>query len=103
MNRAFTMIELMITIAIISVIAAIAIPNLTESRRTQQAKAQQSNPAVINRFESSGNTYNVVKITIEGHTYMFIECNTRHGWNVVHDPACICSKPLKPLQVEKAE
>ncbi len=42
MRQAFTLIELMIVIAIIAIIAAIAIPNLLESRITSQEAAAAS-------------------------------------------------------------
>jgi prepilin-type N-terminal cleavage/methylation domain-containing protein len=44
MKPAFTLIELMICIAIIAIIAAIAIPNLIEARKRQQ-ESQRHQPA----------------------------------------------------------
>ena len=38
MKRAFTLIELMICVAIIAIIAAIAIPNLVEARKAQNGE-----------------------------------------------------------------
>lgn len=48
MKPAFTLIELMICIAIIAIIAAIAIPNLIEARKRHEQESQQK-PVQVER------------------------------------------------------
>jgi len=51
MNEAFTLIELMIVVAIIAIIAAIAIPNLLESKKAANEAAAVANLRTINTTE----------------------------------------------------
>ena len=54
MNRAFTLIELMIVIAIFGIVASIAIPNLVEA---QKARASQVGEVYIGYHDIIGKTF----------------------------------------------
>jgi len=47
-QKGFTLIEIMIVVAIIAILAAIAIPNFIQYQRTSREKACESNISVLN-------------------------------------------------------
>lgn len=64
MRRAFTLIELMIVIAIIAIIAAIAIPNLIEARNSHLEGAT----VVHKHFDEQNTRWVLVYETTKGNT-----------------------------------
>ena len=71
MRKAFTLIELMIVIAIIAIIAAIAIPNLMEARK-KSTRVQAGDTATVN---ASG----VRVIATEVISYHLVRCLLDNG------------------------
>jgi prepilin-type N-terminal cleavage/methylation domain-containing protein len=84
MRNAFTLIELMIVISIIAIIAAIAIPNLTNKRKSAPGPEPKLDHISI---QIDGNRYTARKFILEGHSYFMIG-GVQPGIATVHDPEC---------------
>ena len=97
MRRAFTLIELMIVMAITAIIAVIAISNLMECQRNA-IPGPTPNPKIDVLI--GDNTYKAQKFTLEGHSYFLINHSQSHGFTAVHNPEC---PKCKPTQVERVE
>ncbi len=67
MKRAFTLIELMVLVAIIAIIAAIVIPNLLATRQEQEA-AQRVTGVVVHKYYRESTTQWVLVVVTDGHT-----------------------------------
>jgi prepilin-type N-terminal cleavage/methylation domain-containing protein len=98
MRRAFTLIEAMIVLAIVAIIAAIAIPNLMESKKNA---TPVENPRID--VPVGTDTYKAEKFDLEGHTYFLINSRTYHGFTAVHNPDCAKCKPVVKVTAEKVE
>jgi len=87
-NAGFTLIELMIVVAIIAIIAAIAIPNLLRSRMQSNESASIGNLRTINgsevAFHSANNQYAITFDQLTTATPPFLDGNwaaAKSGYN----------------------
>ena len=87
-NAGFTLIELMIVVAIIAIIAAIAIPNLLRSRMQSNESASIGNLRTINgsevAFHSANNQYAITFDELTTATPPFLDGNwaaAKSGYN----------------------
>ncbi len=87
-NSGFTLIELMIVVAIIAIIAAIAIPNLLRSRMQSNESASIGNLRTINgaevAFHSANNQYAITFDELTTATPPFLDGNwaaAKSGYN----------------------
>ncbi|MCW8275817.1 prepilin-type N-terminal cleavage/methylation domain-containing protein [Pseudomonas sp. PCH199] len=75
-NRGFTLIEIMIVIAIIGIVMTIAMPNFTEylnkGRRTEVAGLLSEQAQILERFYSQNNVYTGVTGLSAGNDYYTI-------------------------------
>lgn len=98
MRKAFTLVELMVSIAIIGIVAGMIIPVITLSNSSSPG----TNPSPKVDLKIDGNTFTVQKITFDGHSYLFIDGRSRTGWDVEHNPDCPKCHPVtvKEMKVE---
>jgi prepilin-type N-terminal cleavage/methylation domain-containing protein len=94
MRKAFTLIELMICIAIVAIICAIAIPQLMAKRNETPVSTKVD-------VSIGTSTYQAQKFEIEGHNYFLINHSNWHGFTAVHNPECPKCKPVKDIKVEQ--
>ena len=94
MTKAFTLIELMICIAIVAIICAIAIPQL-------MAKRNETPISTLVDVPIGSNTFKAQKFELEGHSYFLINHPEWHGFTAVHNPECPKCKPVKDIKVEQ--
>jgi len=66
-NAGFTLVEIMIVVAIIGLLAAIAIPNFVKARATSQANACINN---MRQLDSAANQYALEKGQTTGSTFV---------------------------------
>ena len=88
MKKAFTLIELMIVIAIIAIIAAIAIPNLLEARKHGNEASAVGSLRTINASQaiylerSASQTYgNLTNLQTDGYVDDVLGAGSKQGYN----------------------
>ena len=103
-NQGFTLVEIMIVVAIIAILAAVAIPNFVKYRRNSQAAACVSNlkqiQAAFEQAKMAGVTPSTVKELVDKYKYIKSEpkCSAGGTYELPEDddssPTCTIGKKL---------
>ena len=84
-NQGFTLVEIMIVVAIIAILAAVAIPNFIKYRQNSQAAACVSNlkqiEAAVEQAKMAGNTPGAISELVGANKYIKNEPKCPAGGN----------------------